>query len=180
MRLWVDIHNLNDKRYLLKVYDESVDESLLIEAYDKIAAEDQKLSGSEVFDEHYHNIDKKLWEGYNINIIYLTKQCLEMGRKDLAKTLIDDFRLKIKLDEKKIIDRKAIYQLERLMKSINNRVKMRELREGDNKKPDITYESMQVNIQSVLEILPDYNCSVALFREYEKSAKRRIELQKAQ
>jgi hypothetical protein len=179
MRLWIEVHSKNDKRYLLVEYDESIDENLLTEAYDKIAAEDEKLSGTDAFQKHYHDADRKLWDGYNVNIILLTIKCLELNRKDLAQKIIDDFKLKVKIDHEKVIDKAAIDSLLRLLKSINNRQKMKELRDKGNVKPDVTWESIQVYIHEVLGLLPDYNCTVALCREYQKSTKRKIEQQKS-
>ena len=178
MRCWIDVHNDGDLRHLLYEYDESVDPSLLVEIYEAIIKEDEKLTSNNNYDQHLINMDKVIWDGYYINAVSVTIQCLESGRKDLAQKLINEFKLKVKLDDNKLIDRKAIDVLSRLVKSINNKHKMRNLRDKGQKKTKSSWENMQVYIHQVLNILPDYNCTVALYRSYENAARRKVELEK--
>jgi hypothetical protein len=170
----IDVFNTSDLRHILIDYDSEYDVELLIEPFDKIMAEYTELSGDNSYEKELEKLDIRLYEVYTLRVIQLASQCLLAGYKEGFKELNEAYNLKVKLDESKIIDFDAVKKLERKYKSITNRHKISELKKKEGEKKDIQWEDKIVFIHQTLKIQPDYNCTVAQYLSYEKTAKNLI------
>jgi hypothetical protein len=174
MRSLIDVFNTSDIRHILIDYDSEYDTELLIEPFDKIMDEYGKLSGDNSYKKEIEKIDIKLYEYYLLKVIKLAIQCLQLGNNEFYRELDEAWNLKVKVNEDKLIDRKAIEALERKYKSITNKHKIAELKKREKEKNDVQWEDKIVFIHRTLEIKPEYNCTVAQYLSYEKSAKQLI------
>jgi hypothetical protein len=174
MRSLIDVFNTSDLRHILIEYDPNYNAELLIEPFDKIMDEYQALSGDSSYEKELEKIDMKLHEYYLLKVIKLASQCLQLGNKELFKELNETWGLKVKLNESKLIDNDAIKALERKHKSITNRHNIAEVKRKERNEASVQWEDKIVFIHRTLNIEPNYNCSVAQYLSYEKSAKELI------
>lgn len=141
--------------------------------FDDLMAEYDSLKGTDEYALHLEKIDNKIHKEYLIRACLFTIVCLQYGLKEDAASLIKDFNLKIKLDDKKLIDKEAIAKLEKKIKQLKTVLKVNEIQEAEesqsNKKT--VWEDLIVYIDQVVGTKVDYNCPVALYLSYEKQAK---------
>jgi hypothetical protein len=173
MRILIDIFNKKDITLLLKKPDDSYPLEDLRIVLDNIMVEYESLSGENNYSMFYQIEGMKEWENYRLKAIELAIKGLELGFKEDVQRLIDAFKFKVALS-KKLIDRAAINKLTLLYKSIKNRQKVKKANEDEKKQKEgdvaIVWEDKMSFIHRVLDRLPKYNCSVALYLSYEKQA----------
>jgi len=172
MRILIEIFNDKDISLLLHKPDKDYPLTELMSILDDIMVEYEKLSGESQYSKYYEIQGAKEWENYRLKSIELAIKGLEIGFKEDVQELIDSFRFKIKLSNK-LIDRVAINKLENLAKSIKNRQKVKaanEKKEGESE-VNVSWEDKITFIHRAINVMPKYNCSVALYLSYEKQAK---------
>jgi hypothetical protein len=180
MRLLVEVFNTGDYRHLLIKYDESVTDDELKPYFDIIMEEYQKLSGNSEYSYHLQKLDDRLYKELVIRSCSLTISCIRLGCKEDAKALIDDFKLRVKIDDSKVVDYKAIGVLTKKIKQIQTSFKINEIQEQEDKskQKSVEWEDMIVHIHSTLSVQIDNDCSVKLYLSYEKQAERVINAKK--
>jgi len=188
MRLLVKILNSGDLRYLLHEYDKDYQANELVSVFDSIMIEYDTLRGTSDYSKQLQKIDEALYQNLQLNAICVVIQCLsfpyilEKNHVNTAKNIIDEFNLryngkKIEINSEYIHD-KEIKILENLYKSIENTAFIRAEKEKSKEGKDITWEKMRIYIQKSLDILPEKDCSVAMYVEYENLAKQLAEERK--
>lgn len=182
MRLLVEIFNTGDLRYLLKEYDEEISNTQLMPYFDVIMAEFEDIKGSREYSSYLEKLDDKLWKEYLIRAYLLTARCIEWGMKDDAQLMIREFKLKVKLNHEKAIDRAALGTIERRIKQIKTTLKINEEQDKEEKEQgkNVEWEDMIVSIHTSLDVQIDYDCSVKLYTSYEKSRDALIAAKKKQ
>lgn len=185
MRLFLKLNK--DLRYLLHEYDSEFPEEELVEVYESIMNEYQKLSGNVEYGHYFERLDTTLWDYKLLNAIELTKMCLRTLNTntgflciDEAKRLVSEFNLKLngkKIEIKELsANKEANLQLDSLQKSIQNRIiirqaKEKEEREKESNKQEVTWNKLKIQIQFALKMEISNNCSVADFVSYQKLIK---------
>lgn len=180
MHQWMNVFNEGDLRYILIEYDESISNTDLTPYFDVLMQEDEALKGSSDYDIHLQKVDDTLYKEYVIRACTIIIYCISYGMKEEANKLITDFDLNIKLDEKKIVDKNAIAKLESKIKQIRTVLKINEIQEKEDPSygKKAVWEDKIVYIHQITGVQMDYNCSVALYRSYEKMADRIIKARK--
>jgi hypothetical protein len=169
MRLLVEVFNTGDLRHLLKEYDESIANTELMPYFDSLMSEYSNLSGNGEYEHHLQKIDSVEWKKQVINACNLCVIALSppFFNKEEAQKLIDSYNLRIKLTDK-IVQKESIKKLEDKIKQIITSLKINYIndQEQNSKESNITWEKLRVNIQAELNILPEYDCTVTMYIEY--------------
>ena len=173
MRLLVEVFNTGDLRHILIKYDKSIANIDVSPYFDVIMMEFEALKGSGEYSEHLQKIDFTLYKELQIRTLMFIIMCLKIGQKEDAKTLIENFNFKIILNDKKIIDREAIKKAENRIKKIETSLEIQKIEDDRQKKDDkvVTWEKMRVKIHVGLSIMPENDCSVTQYLEYENYLK---------
>lgn len=175
MRSFLDIHNTGDLRHLLYDFNSEVDVDLLVPIYEKIISEYVKLSGNDGYYKFLQKKDIELWDDYVIRAITITINCVQFGFNDLAKNMIQEFNLKIKIDKKNT--KNTISQLERKIKSITNKYKVKALNQRKQETKESTWGEMQVYIHRIIGVMPHFDCTVEQYTGYKNVANQKIAAQ---
>lgn len=173
MHQWIETFNAGDLRYILIEYNKDVNEEDLRPYFDVLMREDEVLSQSDGYSHHLEKIDDRLYKRLQITALKLCLTCIELGLKQEAIKIIEEFNFRIKINNEKLIDINAISSINKCISQIQTTLKLNEAQEKEEriKEKNTVWEDLMVYIHQVLNISIDYNCPVSLYRSYEKQAK---------
>lgn len=173
MHQWIDVFNKKDLRFILKNYDENITDKDLTPFFDKLIIEYEELSGSDEYSHYLAKMDDKLWKKFVIKACELTIIAINLGMTSDAELLIKDFNLRVNIDKTKLIDKDAILKLENKIKQIESIFRIADIEESkDNKnEKNQSWEDLIVDVDQILGIKVDYNCTVALYLSYKNRQK---------
>jgi hypothetical protein len=171
MRLLIDCFNESTPKYLLFDINDQVDEQELIAAFDKIVLEYEDLKKTREYQNHLQKEDSKIYRKYQYLALHVALHAVTLKNFKSANEIIEAFKFDIKPEPESILH---------LIKSFENIFEIEKINQAKEIKEPTNWEDMRVFIHQTLNILPEYDCTVAQYCSYEKSAISLIEQRKKQ